>query len=55
MVEAAVESAATGARVRLDDVLDRAYARALADEQREDVATALKGWSSVRAALGAGR
>ncbi|WP_380171159.1 Gfo/Idh/MocA family protein [Kineococcus sp. DHX-1] len=55
MVEAAVESAGSGARVQLDDVLDRAYARALADEQREDVATALKGWSSVRAALTGGR
>ncbi|WP_432541927.1 Gfo/Idh/MocA family protein [Kineococcus sp. SYSU DK002] len=51
MVEAAVESAATGARVRLDDVLDRAHARAVADEQREDVLAVLKGWGSVRSAL----
>ncbi|WP_432513854.1 Gfo/Idh/MocA family protein [Kineococcus sp. SYSU DK001] len=51
MVEAAVESVATGARVRLDDVLDRAHARAVADEQREDVLAVLKGWGSVRAAL----
>jgi len=51
MVEAAVESAGTGERVLLDDVLDQAYARALADEQREDVLEVLKGWSSVRAAL----
>ncbi|PRY13906.1 putative dehydrogenase [Kineococcus rhizosphaerae] len=51
MVEAAVESAATGTRVRLDDVLDRAHAQAVADEQREDVLEVLKGWGSARAAL----
>jgi predicted dehydrogenase len=51
MVEAAVESAATGSRVLLDDVLDRAHAQAVADEQREDVLEVLKGWSSVRSAL----
>ncbi|MEZ0164830.1 Gfo/Idh/MocA family protein [Kineococcus sp. LSe6-4] len=55
MVEAAVESAASGARVHLDDVLERAYARALADERREDVAAALQGWPSVRGALTGGR
>ncbi|WP_432561439.1 Gfo/Idh/MocA family protein [Kineococcus sp. SYSU DK003] len=53
MVEAAVSSAASGARVLLDDVLDEAHARALADEQRDDVAAVLKGWTSVRGALAA--
>ena len=51
MVEAAVESAASGSRVLVDDVLQRAYEQALADEERADVAAALKGWSSVREAL----
>ncbi|MFD0482006.1 Gfo/Idh/MocA family protein [Kineococcus sp. GCM10028916] len=51
MVEAAVESAASGTRVLVDDVLQRAYEQALADEQRADVAAALKGWTSVREAL----
>ncbi|ABS01879.1 Gfo/Idh/MocA family protein [Kineococcus radiotolerans] len=51
MVEAAVESAATGARVLVDDVLQRAHEQALAEEQRDDVAAALKGWPSVREAL----
>ncbi|WP_432523259.1 Gfo/Idh/MocA family protein [Kineococcus sp. SYSU DK006] len=51
MVEAAVESSTTGARVRVDDVLERAHARALADERRDDVRAVLEGWSDVRAAL----
>ncbi|WP_432561446.1 Gfo/Idh/MocA family protein [Kineococcus sp. SYSU DK003] len=51
MVEAAVESAETGARVRVDDVLDRAYAQALADERRDDVRAVLESWTSVRDAL----
>lgn len=51
MVEAAVESAAAGARVSVDDVLERAYARALADERRDDVRAALASWTSVRTAL----
>ena len=51
MVEAAVESAAAGARVAVDDVLERAYAKALADEQRDDVRAGLESWTSVRAAL----
>nr|WP_276611017.1 Gfo/Idh/MocA family oxidoreductase [Kineococcus siccus] len=55
MVEAAVESATTGARVRVDDVLERAHARALADERREDVRAVLASWTSVREALAAGR
>ena len=54
MVEAAVESAATHQRVAVDDVLERAYAKALADERREDVRAVLESWTSVRAALSAG-
>jgi predicted dehydrogenase len=53
MVEAAVESAATGAPVQLDDVLARAHAQALAEETHPDVRAALAGWPSVREALAA--
>jgi predicted dehydrogenase len=55
MVEAAVESSRTGTRVRVDDVLERAYERALADERREDVRAVLASWTSVREALAAGQ
>lgn len=51
MVEAAVRSAMSGRRERLDDVLERAYAQALREETRADVRHALAGWSSVRDAL----
>jgi predicted dehydrogenase len=51
MVEAAVQSASTGTRVRIDDVLERAYERATADEPRADVRDALHSWTSVREAL----
>jgi len=51
MVEAAVESAGTGAPVLLDDVLARAHEQALADEARPDVREALAAWTSVRSAL----
>ncbi|GAA4428797.1 Gfo/Idh/MocA family oxidoreductase [Georgenia halophila] len=51
MVEAAVESATTGARVQVDDVLERAHRQALAEETREDVRARLASWTSVRAAL----
>lgn len=52
MVEAAVESAAAGRRVVLDDVLARAWERAVAEEAHPQVREALRGWTSVRAALG---
>jgi predicted dehydrogenase len=55
MVEAAVESAATGAPVQLDDVLARAHAQALAEETHPDVRAVLAGWPSVREALAAAR
>ena len=55
MVEAAVESARTGSRVLLDDVLERAYRQALAQETRDDVRARLESWTSVRAALELGR
>jgi len=51
MVEAAVESARTGRRVLVDDVLDQAYTAALRDETRPDVRAALADWPSVRGAL----
>ncbi|MFJ9378141.1 extracellular solute-binding protein [Streptomyces sp. NPDC101455] len=51
MVEAAVESARTGQRVLVDDVLDRAYAAALRDERHPNVYAALASWPSVRGAL----
>jgi predicted dehydrogenase len=51
MVEAAVESARTGQRTLLDDVLRRAHVQALRDEQRADVRERLASWSSVREVL----
>lgn len=51
MVEAAVRSAETGARVLVDDVLADAHAEALRAEQRPDVRGALAAWPSPRAAL----
>ncbi|WP_051147342.1 Gfo/Idh/MocA family protein [Glaciibacter superstes] len=46
MVEAAVRSAETGQRVRIDEVLESAYRAALAGERRPDVKAALAGWDS---------
>ncbi|NGN69124.1 Gfo/Idh/MocA family oxidoreductase [Streptomyces sp. A7024] len=56
MVEAAVESARTERRVSVDSVLERAHARAVADERRPGVRAVLSAWDSdsVREAL-AGR
>ncbi|MFC4944492.1 Gfo/Idh/MocA family protein [Pseudonocardia sp. GCM10023141] len=51
MVAAAVRSAATGARVLIDDVLAAAHAEALRTEARADVRAVLAGWSSPREAL----
>nr|WP_051800027.1 Gfo/Idh/MocA family oxidoreductase [Catenuloplanes japonicus] len=51
MVEAAVRSASTGTRVRIDDVLEQAYERAISDEPRADVRDALHSWTSVRETL----
>jgi len=53
MVEAAVASAASGAPVQLDDVLDAAHADALRDERRGDVRAVLESWPGVRDALAA--
>jgi predicted dehydrogenase len=53
MVEAATESAGSGTRVVIDQVLERAHALALSEEQRPDVREALASWSSVREALSA--
>ncbi|MBC7725546.1 MAG: Gfo/Idh/MocA family oxidoreductase [Burkholderiaceae bacterium] len=52
MVEAAVESAATGRRVVIADLLERSYLTAVAQESRPDVRTALMGWGSAAAGLG---
>lgn len=46
MVEAAVRSADERVEVGLDRVLDDAYARALADETRDDVRARLQSWGS---------
>ena len=51
MVLCAVESADTGALVRLDDTLGRAHAAAV-EAAEPDVAEVLRSWPSVRAALG---
>jgi predicted dehydrogenase len=51
MVEAAVESAETGARVLLDDVLTRAWEQAVQEERHADVRAALQSWTGVRSAL----
>jgi hypothetical protein len=51
MVEAAVQSAATGRAARLDDVLEQAHAKALHEEALPDVRRALETWTSVREAL----
>ncbi|TDE95160.1 gfo/Idh/MocA family oxidoreductase [Occultella glacieicola] len=51
MVEAAIASAASGRRVAVDDILERAYADALDAEQRDDVRTTLLSWPSVREGL----
>ena len=44
MVEAAIESSSTGAPVLLMDTMSRALIRALAEEQRRDVAAVLRRW-----------
>ena len=54
MVEAAIESAATGRRVRIDALLERSYATAVLDEARPDVAAVLQSWSTEGAFSGAG-
>jgi predicted dehydrogenase len=46
MVEAAVLSAETGQRIRIDDVLTEAYAQALESENNAEVRAALVGWGS---------
>jgi predicted dehydrogenase len=51
MVEAAVESAATGQRVLLDDVLARAHEHALAEEAHPQVRETLTAWTSPRSVL----
>jgi predicted dehydrogenase len=55
MVEAAVASASTGAKVVVDDVLAQAHAQAVREETRADVREALTAWPSGREALTAPR
>ena len=55
MVEAATQSAAQGRRVAIDDVLDRSYDAAIANERDPEVLAVLKSWPSVREALSAKR
>lgn len=52
MVEAAVDSAARGRPVLIDEVLARAHEQAVREETRTDVREALRGWTDVRAILG---
>ena len=53
MVEAAVRSSETGARVRIDDVLEEGYAEALELARDDRVRAALAGWGSAAAGLAA--
>jgi predicted dehydrogenase len=52
MVEAAVRSTSTGARVRIADILADAHAEALATEQNSMLLAVLKSWPSVHEAVG---
>jgi len=54
MVEAAVQSATSGRIEHLDEVFERAHARAVREETRADVREVLAGWSSVREVMRAG-
>ncbi|HEX8487051.1 MAG TPA: Gfo/Idh/MocA family oxidoreductase, partial [Propionibacteriaceae bacterium] len=52
MVEAAITSAESGRRVLVAEVLEDAYATALATEQRPELLAVLQSWGSVHDALG---
>ncbi len=52
MVEAAIHSAGTGARVSVDALLEESYRQAILDERDPAVLEVLKSWTSLRAALG---
>ncbi|WP_275451099.1 Gfo/Idh/MocA family oxidoreductase [Arthrobacter sp. H5] len=52
MVEAAVQSASSGQRVLIDDVVEDAYRVAVTSERRADVRAALGSWGSGRARVG---
>lgn len=54
MVEAAIESAATGQRVRIDALLERSHKTAVLHETRPDVAAILQSWSTEGAFSAAG-
>ncbi|NDL57091.1 Gfo/Idh/MocA family protein [Phytoactinopolyspora mesophila] len=52
MVEAAVQSAASGRRVVVDDVLNAAHRAAIESERHDDVRAVLRSWASVRDVVG---
>jgi predicted dehydrogenase len=52
MVEAAITSAQSGRRVLIAEVLEDAYATALATEQRRELLAVLQSWASVHDAVG---
>jgi predicted dehydrogenase len=54
MVEAAIESAATGQRVRIDALLERSHKTAVRDETRPDVEAVLQSWAPEGAFSAAG-
>ena len=55
MVEASVQSAGRQEKVLISDVLDRAYAEALAAERRPDVRATLASWETPHARIGGPR
>ncbi len=55
MVEAAVRSAESGQRVRIADLLEEAWATALAEERDDEVRAVLAGWPSAREGLARSR
>jgi predicted dehydrogenase len=54
MVDGAIDSARTGAWVRVADLVEQAHAEALAQELRPEVREVLAGWSSAAARVGLG-
>ncbi|BCW49729.1 hypothetical protein StoSoilB13_20710 [Arthrobacter sp. StoSoilB13] len=54
MVEAAILSASSGARVSVDALLENSYQQALLAERDPAVLEVLKSWTSVRSALAGG-
>jgi predicted dehydrogenase len=55
MVEAAVQSASSGSRVLIDDVVEQGYQEAVASERHSEIRHTLEGWGSARPQVGAGQ